>query len=172
LQHLNLLTGIACSTNMLANAKATMDAARDKGVLICHCPITCEQQQQQGCSQSASNSRRFGTLSSSRHLVSIMLSPMTQQQQQQQRFGALALLHDDVCSSCCNIRTARRAFLCTAVCLSSAAGQTQHQFTAHVCSAYTEAAIVVMLQMMMDQHVLVLHLAYSHSMLLTCSAAA
>ncbi|WIA19797.1 hypothetical protein OEZ85_005708 [Tetradesmus obliquus] len=28
------------STGMLANAKATMDAARDKGVLICHCPIT------------------------------------------------------------------------------------------------------------------------------------
>eukprot|EP00882_Tetradesmus_deserticola_P008437 GHRQ01008896.1.p1 GENE.GHRQ01008896.1~~GHRQ01008896.1.p1 ORF type:complete len:202 (+),score=57.21 GHRQ01008896.1:1252-1857(+) len=32
--------GVMESTNMLANAKATMDAAREKGVLICHCPIT------------------------------------------------------------------------------------------------------------------------------------
>jgi hypothetical protein len=42
----NPMPVVACSTNMLANAKATMDAAREKGVLICHCPITCEQQQQ------------------------------------------------------------------------------------------------------------------------------
>eukprot|EP00878_Enallax_costatus_P025143 GHUV01026869.1.p1 GENE.GHUV01026869.1~~GHUV01026869.1.p1 ORF type:complete len:169 (+),score=53.81 GHUV01026869.1:593-1099(+) len=28
------------STNMLENAKATMEAAREKGVLICHVPIT------------------------------------------------------------------------------------------------------------------------------------
>eukprot|EP00879_Flechtneria_rotunda_P009489 GHRR01009932.1.p1 GENE.GHRR01009932.1~~GHRR01009932.1.p1 ORF type:complete len:152 (+),score=32.19 GHRR01009932.1:182-637(+) len=36
----NAVKGVMSSTNMLDNAKATMDAARQKGVLICHCPIT------------------------------------------------------------------------------------------------------------------------------------
>jgi hypothetical protein len=52
---------------MLANAKATMDAAREKGVLICHCPITCEQQKQLkllGSSNGSASSSKKGISSS------------------------------------------------------------------------------------------------------------